>query len=96
MKLIKTEPISPKIDPYYYSLKEDRKDDDEVNFFINSTHPLKQDEIEKLKNEGCSRVSPIVDNISTASAKLGAIPNIAALDFITYLEMARQMYMDQE
>lgn len=95
MKPIKTEPISPKIDPYYYLLKEDRKNDEEVNFFINSTHLLTNDEIEKLGKEGCS-VSSIIGNISTASAKLGAIPNIAALDFITYLEMARPMYMNQE
>ena len=93
MKVTRTE-MHQKIDPYYYFLKNTKKDDDEVSFFINSTHPLAQSEVDKLKQEGCTRVSPIVDKISTASAKLGSIPNIAALDFVSYLEMARQLYMN--
>ena len=93
MNVTRTE-ISQKIDPYYYFLQDEKQENDEITFFINSTNLLTEDEIGKLKNEGCSRVSPIAGNISTAAAKLGSIPRIAALDFVSYLEMARQMYID--
>ena len=93
MNVTRTE-MNNKIDPYYYYLKHTKQENDEVSFFIKSTHPLVQEEIEKLKAEGCSRVSAIVNNISTAAAKLGSIPKIAALDFVSYLEMARQMRMN--
>ncbi|OGI06489.1 MAG: hypothetical protein A3F80_01710 [Candidatus Melainabacteria bacterium RIFCSPLOWO2_12_FULL_35_11] len=92
MKLTDTRAINQKIDPYYYSLKDTTKDDEEVSFFINSTHPLTNDEIENLKKEGCTRVSLVVNNISTASAPIGLIPQIAALDFISLIEMSRKLY----
>ena len=82
-----------RIDPRYYALQYTKQENDKISFFIYSTHPLTQDEIEKLKGVGCSKVLLTAENMSvaTATAKFGLIPKIAALGFVFYVDIAKQM-----
>ncbi|MBI3591741.1 MAG: hypothetical protein HY094_10240 [Candidatus Melainabacteria bacterium] len=84
---------NPKLSGFDFDLALLKEDPNkEVRFFVKSTHTLTQDEIEKLKKEGCTIVNPIADGIiSTASAKLGSILQISALDFVDCLQMGSKV-----
>ena len=90
MKVTKTA-INRKLDPAFNFALLRKDKNEEVSFFINTTRLPSTTDIDELKNQGCTRVTPLVGNMLTASAKLGSIPQITALDFVLLLQLGSKI-----
>ncbi len=66
--------------------------DEQVSFFAHFKQPLTDEQIKQLTDVGCDLPSDAVSKkLTTASAKLGNISHIAALDFIKLLNLSQQL-----
>ncbi|MBI3591742.1 MAG: hypothetical protein HY094_10245 [Candidatus Melainabacteria bacterium] len=85
-------PNDPKIDLALRSAFIRQGPSREAHFILESIRTLGNSEINQLKKEGCE-VTPLAGNLYSAIAKLGSIFQIAALDFIKYLELKKEKQM---
>ena len=76
----------------FASIFEGGNEDDKLRFFLRAKEPLTQNNIDDLQGAGGEvPVDSTAKKVITVSARLGDIPQIAALDFIQLLTPPQQL-----
>jgi len=84
-----------KVDAYTVSKLKEYRQDQSVNLFVILNHELSIEEVEELRNMGCT-IRSQAGNVITVNIQVGKIEQLIKFDFVKFVELARPLEFERE